>query len=832
MKTKLDISPRAARLIIWALVLAYILLFSWLSVTRHLAFKTDAYDMGNVNQAFWNTVHGRPLYFTNWRGVELTLATDTRLAMHVEPIYFLIAPIYWLWQRPETLLVLQTVILALGAWPVYWLARDYLKNYLAAVIFAAVYLLFPGLQAANLWEFHAVALAAPFLLFAFYFGHRRKWALLWLFAILAMATKEEIPLIIFLMGLYFALSDLRQAWASSEPGSRPWRQWLKRPGVVNGLALALVAILWFVIAVFVIIPHFEGERSPYLSYYDNLAGDRAGVKTIPFTDLPTMLMTLFSGRNLKYLIDLYTPVAFLSLLNPLTAAFSLPDLLINLLSDHEPMHFVQKYHYTAPLIPGIMISAILGAAWLARRLTSRSRRRFPAAALLLALVVLGASFYYHYYHGYTPLARAFEGYTLTDHDRLGERIAGQIPTDASVSAQRHLNPHVSGRQTLYRFPYIGDAEYVFIDIATLANEGNQYEIVRDLLAGDEFGLVLAEDGYLLFQRGVDSQSAMDDEFYDFARVPLGQADFQPQYPLDVTFGDALRLIGFDVFAGRHTEMPQTPLRFVLYWQVLEPMAEDYQIALYLLDDQRQVIGGPDFSREPGIVPYWFPTSQWQPGEIIRTEFRNMPWWTAQFDEYSVALGLLQGDDPWDVGLRLRPKIDPSPLLAGYAGDRTLVELLDFETDAGGMPVIKATRRRSEAPTGVTRQSEQWDNGIQLLGYDIPQRTLRTGDRLAPTLYWRTQNPLDTDYKVFVHMVGEDGKLYGQHDAEPDMGSYPTSQWQPGDVIPDTHYLEIGEDAPPGRYSLYVGFYNPANGERVPLAGGGDFVTLQTQVTVK
>ena len=118
-----------ASLAVWLLILLYIGLFSWQSVARHQAFATNAYDMGNVNQAFWNTVHGRPLQFTNWRGVELDLANDSRLAMHVEPIYFVLAPIYWLWQQPETILILQTIILALGALPVFWLARDRLRSH-------------------------------------------------------------------------------------------------------------------------------------------------------------------------------------------------------------------------------------------------------------------------------------------------------------------------------------------------------------------------------------------------------------------------------------------------------------------------------------------------------------------------------------------------------------------------------------------------------------------------------------------------------------------------------------------------------------------------------
>jgi uncharacterized membrane protein len=50
-----------ASLAVWLLILLYIGLFSWQSVARHQAFATAAYDLGNVNQAFWNTVHGQPL---------------------------------------------------------------------------------------------------------------------------------------------------------------------------------------------------------------------------------------------------------------------------------------------------------------------------------------------------------------------------------------------------------------------------------------------------------------------------------------------------------------------------------------------------------------------------------------------------------------------------------------------------------------------------------------------------------------------------------------------------------------------------------------------------
>lgn len=810
----------------WALVIVYIGSFGWLSVTRYHAFSANAYDLGNVNQAAWNTVHGRPLYFTNWRGVELNLATDNRLAMHVEPIYFLIAPIYWLWQQPETLLILQTVVLALGAWPVFWLARERLESDLAGVAFAAVYLLFPGLQAANLWEFHAVALAAPLLLYAFYFGQAGRWALFWLFAVLAMMTKEEIPLTGALMGMYFVFWGLVRPGYSAQGGQDGLLPRLRRPPAIHGLILTALATLWFVVAVLVVVPHFEGRGSPYLEYYGDTGDGVGGIAGALIAQPGAVLERLFSARNVEYLIDLFTPVGFLSLCSPLTLTFALPDLAINLLSSHEPMHFVEKYHYVAPLLPGVMIAAILGTSWLARRMARIFRAQVRVVALLLTAVILGLTLYYHHYHGYTPLARAFEPYRVTAHHRLGARLAREIPRTAAVSAQPNLNPQVSGRKTLYRFPYVGDADTIFLDVSTLDNQGQQYELVQQLLDSGDFGVLRAEDGYLVLRRGAPAGTSLPDAFYSFARTASPPA---PQYPVDITFGEALRLIGFDLAYGRRTEMPQTPLRFVLYWQVLKPAAEDLGITLYLLDRDRRVIGSTDPAIKSGIQT-WYPTSRWRPGETVKMEIAAMPWWTAQYDRYSVGLGVQGGLDAWDVGARLRPQINASSMALPYADDETLVNLIDFRTDVGGMPVPLERPRLFNLPRNVTRTPAKWDGGPELLGYDLSGQRLRPGGDLDVSLYWQTVRPMEHDYKVFVHLV-KDGSLTAQHDAAPDLGGFPTTKWQEREIIRDRHPLHLPADLPEGSYSLHIGWYDPATGARLTLSDGTDAFVLPAGVSV-
>lgn len=794
----------------WLLIVIYAGLFSWLSITRHRAFMTNAFDLGNVDQAMWNTAHGRPLAFTNWRGVDLDLATDNRMAMHVEPIYLLIAPLYWVWSSPEALLVLQSVALALGAWPVFRLARRRLGSPWAGEAFAAAYLLMPGLEAANLWEWHAVTLAAPLMLYAFDYAQERRYSLFWLFAILAMATKEEIPLAVLMMALYVAWTD------------RPGRRW--------ALALALVAASWFVLAVGVVIPHFEGDRSPYLRYYGDIGDGPLGLVRTAIRRPDVVISALLTPRNLGYLRDLFFQLGFLSLLHPATLSIAAPDLAINLLSDHEPMHFVEKYHYVAPMVPGLIIAAIFGTGWLAERVAGRWPQRRREAIAALTVWLLAAALFYHYYHGYTPLARAFEPYRVTDHHRLGEEIARQIPADAAVSAQPNLNPHVSQRRVLYRFPYVGDAEYVFVDVSSLANKRNMFADIEAMIERGEFGIVRAEDGYLLLRRGAP-KTELPDRFFDFARV----RDPQPDYRVDVTFAPAgeeplLRLIGFDLWSGRHTEMPQTPLRFFFYFQALRPVDEDYAIALYLLNEDGEVIGGMDLEEKPG-VQYWYPTSRWQPGETIKLEISDMPWWTAQYPSYRVALGIVRGTDPWDVGARLLPTIRDSDLVLPLASERTLVDLMAFKTDLGGMPQRIERWRRFTPPKMAYRQEATWGNQVTLLGYDVEPRRIQPGGTIEVTLYWQRGDAPSPDFTVFVHVVGPDG-LRGQHDSQPGLGSLPISTWAPGEVVADRHPVAVDANAPQGDYWIAVGWYDPQTGARVPLLDGADHLRLSATLQIR
>jgi hypothetical protein len=109
---------------------------------------------------------------------------------------------------------------------------------------------------------------------------------------------------------------------------------------------------------------------------------------------------------------------------------------------------------------------------------------------------------------------------------------------------------------------------------------------------------------------------------------------------------------------------------------------------------------------------------------------------------------------------------------------------------------------------------------------------RPGLRLAPgqvvhlTLYWQDDRPMSQSFTVFTHLVGADGKIYGQEDLVPANGKSPTDGWVSGEVTVDQYSIPLSTTAPPGQYQLEIGLYQPQDGKRLPLTGaGGDSLDL-------
>ena len=760
------------------LIVLYIAVFSALSVARHEAFETLTFDLGNHDQAIWNTIHGRPFHFTNMTGL------DSRLALHFEPILLPISLSYLVYSDPRTILVLQTVVVALGALPVFWLAREKLNSDFLALVFPLAYLLFPALEAANLFDFHTVTLAVPFLLYAFYFLQGRRYGLFTLFAVLAMSCKEDIPLLLAMLGIYILVVQKD-----------------RKVGVLTFVGSGC----WFYIAVCLISPRFSPiGQNVHLERYAYLGQTPQEVASTVLTR-PGLIWEQLAvkARVGYYLYQLLAPVAFTSLFSPQTFLVSLPSLAINLLSQYEGMQEVNRYHYAAPLVPFVIISSVYGVDFLATLGWKRLRVPSRKTLYLLSGAVLVASLCYHYYLGFSPLSAQAQWPAVTEHHRLAQELIDQIPPTASVSAQFNLNPHVSQRETLYMFPNINDAEYVFLDVDSLGNKDDINTWIKEqLLENGPFGVAAARDGYLLLQRGV-SDPRPPDSFYTFVRVE----DPDIQYPLGADFGSHIEFLGFDVTYKRDEEP-----HYNLYFRTLQPLDRDYFISLYLVDEMGQVVGS---TVEPQPATIWYPTSHWKQGEVVKIRANTLSWWTGDREQYSVALGILEGNDTWDVGRRLRPRVIESEWLTPLPADGTLLQLMTFcNTWAGTRPVLQ--ERRFTVPEIEHPMEATLGDQVRFLGYDLSPPPYRRGETLHLTLYWKALTRMEASYTVFVHVLNKGGIMGGQWDSVPGDGLLPTTSWLEREVIADEYEVPIKASAPPGEYVIQIGMYEASTGERLEV----------------
>ncbi len=630
--------------VVWLTYLAiclYALTFAVLSVLEHDSFNTHAFDLGNMDQAVWNTAHGRWLQFTNWEG------GNTRLAAHVEPILFLIAPLYHLYSSPKTLLILQSVVLSLGALPAFWLAKDVLKNDFAAVGFSVAYLLAPALETANLADFHAVSLSSSLLLFAFFFIHKKRYILFFLFAVLAMGTKEQVSLSVMMMGLYVLLIQRNLKWGAFTVG---------------------VALVWVIVALGVIIPHFNPtEASPYLSRYDALGASPREILTTFLSNPRSVLSSLSEPAKVEYLRSLFVPVVFLPILSPLTLVFAFPDLGLNLLSNFPAM-YSGGYHYGSVIVPFLIISAVKGTHFLAQGARRLSPKLSTGLIYVLATLVLLFTLRSYVVSVFLPLAD--HPPVVTAHDELASKFIEMIPARAGVSAGSSLNPHVSQRERLYLFPDVAGADYIFLDVTATPHPIDVPSLewrVRELLQGGEWGVVAARDGYLLLKRGA-SETILPEEFYSFAKA----RDLDIRQRADALFGDSLRLVGYNIRPSGKLHGRDPYASISLFFRPDFPLEHDYTIALFLVSDAGQIVKIDAHSP----TTTWYPTGRWEEGEIVRLDFESVP--LEGLSRAEVQVGVSEGPDPQDASARLTPALSKKGSLLELRSNGTLVKLAELK----------------------------------------------------------------------------------------------------------------------------------------------------------
>lgn len=470
------------KLIRWVLgisIVLYVVIFGYLASLRHMSFYSN-FDLGNMDQTIWNTSRGS--FF------ELTSGEQnvSRFSIHADLILVLLAPVYWIWPDVRALLWIQAMVVGLGAIPVFRLAAKAWKSELAALGLSMMYLINPWIQWTLMYDFHPVAFSMTFLLAAIYCIEVKNIKWYWIWATLALLTKEEIGLWLVSLGI----------------------MWMVRQrNIKQGVISIVIGLGWFGMMVFVVTPLFTPDKNFHWAWsWYQVEGSQEGNN---INNIFSQIVNLNSWKEFVYYIQTlseawgYLPVLGLPLI-----LMAWGDLGINFLSTHAQTRGLQL-HYDSAIIPGLVLATIYGSKWLGK-IIYKSVNRDMMRAWIYICVILGLMMAgrLSYLRGPTPLTPSHWKwmYAYGDEEIEFGRILAKIPRDKSVASSGNLRPQLTHREKAYVLPSMSqETDYVAIltqerIVGGVRDLDYELQLVNDLKNNQGYELIYQSGDYFLFKR--------------------------------------------------------------------------------------------------------------------------------------------------------------------------------------------------------------------------------------------------------------------------------------------------------------------------------------------
>lgn len=418
-----------------------------MSVLRYLSFNTYFFDLGIFDHTVYQILKGNfaPVFWG-----------------HFMPVLLFFAPIYMIVPSAVVLLVVQTLIISLGAYPIFGLARKYLGSERLALVVVCIYFLYPPVEYNNLFDFHTDHMFVTSMLFFFYFLERGSRVGVILTVVFSMLIKEIFLLQLSFLGIYMILVK------------KKWR---------TGTALTIVPLMLFLLHVEWIVPFFSKGQGRPLGGYAHLGSGVFDVVLQILSHPLSAIELIFEQKKLEYLFLIFSPLLFVPLLSPLELVPTVPGLGASLLSKLENYYWI-GHQYTCTVTPFLFVSLIYALKTIEKkhrfkRTLQKIIRRdlgnhdsiqvivfsifivtvFCNVAISpspLSLAFWKRGYYPHYYR---------DNYIITGRDRLLRQAIEKVPAEASVSVQNPINSsRLAHRDGFHPFPnFLEESDFVLLD---------------------------------------------------------------------------------------------------------------------------------------------------------------------------------------------------------------------------------------------------------------------------------------------------------------------------------------------------------------------------------
>jgi uncharacterized membrane protein len=457
---------------------AYAVYFSGFALVNHYNLATSAFDLGIEDNLVWNASHlATPLFRSTPLGGAMT-----HLGLHQTYFSYLLALPYRLFPDARFLLVFQAAMMGLAALPLFLHARRRLGPWPACLL-AWLYVLYPPLHGANLYDFHYQPLSAVFI---FAFVHLMETDRPWLAGACAFFTltlREDMGALLVVACLWLALR-----------GARP----------LVATLIGAVAALHFVVLKMIVMPMFLGGVPAYIHQYRGLlpAGQSSfgGVLETVLANPGYTLSWLLEPAKLLYVLQILGPLAFWPLRRARGWLLLAPGFFFTLLQTRYPALTEISFQYTAYWIPFVFLATVDGLAAAGAR-TRRAALLTLPVALLVFTSQFGAVLHRDDVRGGfdVGLHYSIDAAARERHDVL-EALLARIPPDASVAASNRIVPHVSARANAYELNKdLLDADWI---IAALPVSGRELDNLNAALGRDgAYGVVEMRADLCLIRRG-------------------------------------------------------------------------------------------------------------------------------------------------------------------------------------------------------------------------------------------------------------------------------------------------------------------------------------------
>ena len=420
---------------------------------------TSCYDFGLFSQMFH--------YMKETGQALITCERDgllSHFAVHFSPIFYLLLPVYMLIPKPETLLVMQALVVTSGVIPLILICKRHKLSNAATCAFSVVYTLYPCFAGGCFTYIHENNFLAPLVLWLVYFCEKGKALPKLIFTVLLLCVKEDAAVYAAVIALYFLFTDKNYKC---------------------NLLMLIISVIWFIVVTNYLSKHGDGVMTyRYGNYILDGSGSLWAMIGSIIKNPVYVLQQCFTKEKLTFILQMLLPLMFMPFMTKKLTRYILviPFLLINLMTNYQYQYDIGfQYGFGSGSL--LIYLSVINYAEL-------ERPKLLICSLCCSVIV----FFGLYYHRLDYR----EKYEKNAHEReVIDAALEVIPKDASVISSTFLLPNLSQRKEIYDLEYTKQtAEYYVLDLRYETDEFN----IADYL-NDNFVLPFYEQGVIaVFQR--------------------------------------------------------------------------------------------------------------------------------------------------------------------------------------------------------------------------------------------------------------------------------------------------------------------------------------------